>query len=280
MSILCIPALIRGRHVRDAKLFPAEEFEARLAMLRERMQADGVDVLILYSDSLSDDYVSWLTLYNNIITWTNAVLIVSLEAPPHLIVTVPPRDEKRVRGFTAPGLDVEFAGMNLTANDHAGTKAAAYILEQGLTGAGGGAGKRFAGVNLAELPHKSMEDLEEAVGVLPDYTLWYEELRGVKTEAERAADRQAAEIAEKMAREFSLVCKAGVTQKAAAAEIDRKARYAGVEDVQILTGEGGGDAWLHLPYETEFSAGQSVRVLIQVQHLRSHAASEVVFTIV
>jgi len=252
-------------------MFPADEFDARLQVLKTLMKENGINGLILYSDSLCNGYVSWLTFYNNIITWSNAVLIVKDDAPIHLIASIPQRDEKRVKNFVIPNLDVEYAGLSLVANDGIGAYVASYIKEKGWESG------KWWGVNLREMPHMAYGSISDILGEVGDFTKEYDLLRSKKTHAEMEAISKAASIAREMATEFIEEYKRGTTQKEISAYIDKKARYADAEDIRIFIGEDEGKGILHLPDESEFMENQLVRLFIQVQYMRYIAVHGITF---
>jgi Xaa-Pro aminopeptidase len=262
MSFISIPALIRGRYIRDAFQFHDSVFATRQERLRALMADCGVDGLLIFADSLENSPIGYLTFYTNVIPWSNALLVVTQDNPPYLIAAIPPRDAKRVEKFIAGGVETEFSGLSLVANDHTGARAVAYIHEQKMEN------RKWKGVNLKELPHKALTDIESAIGPVGDFSKRYALLRSIKTPAELSAIAQATAIARRMALDFVQAGRPGVTQKSASAEIDRRARYDGAEDVQILVGTDNEGGTLHFPGAEPFRDGQLVRVFIQVQYLR------------
>lgn len=262
MSILAIPALVRGRHIWDEYRFPPEEFETRRGCVRSAMRKDGLSGLLLYADSLSGGAVEYLTYYHCAITWSNALLLLPLEGTPHLILSVPPRDTARVQAFTPPGTQVEFAGLSLVANDHIGERAAAYLQDKVQHG------ERWAGVNLGAMPWKAVQAVEELLGPLPDYAGRFGQLRSVKTPAEQAVMAEVAAIAKRTALDLARFCQPGVTERGALYAADRRARYDGAEDVQLLTAGAQGVSHLHFATDARFAQGDCISIYCQVQYLR------------
>ena len=264
MSFISIPALIRGRHIWDEYQFPTTEFEARKDRLRLIMKDEGFDGLLIFADSLSNGYVSYLSFYNSVITWTNALLMFPADGNQTLFASVPPRDRDRIGKFIPPGTDLELAGLNLVANDHIGAVAAGFLNEKGLLT------QKWAGVNLGGLPHKAFSVLHELLGEIPDFTGAFDSVRSQKSPAELSAVCQAAAIAKRTALNLARTCRPGVSERDAVFAVDKQARYDGAEDVQILVGGTSSVSCLHFPGDAAFSKGDLVKVYVDVQYLRYH----------
>jgi len=265
VSIQAIPALVRGRHVRDDFQLPASEFAARRKKLCALLEEQELDGCLIYADSLCNGYLQYFSGYNAVITWSNAMLLVLRNGRTALLAAVPGRDQQRVETFVPPEIEVNLVGISLVANDHIGRAAADYADKRGLTG------RQWGGINLGWCPFRAVDDLRAQFGEITDLTDIFNDIRLVKTPAELSVIGQAAALAKQGAIEAARACAEGQNEAAAMAGVNRRIYYAGAEDVQILIGTGARSGYLRPPEQRPFAPGEAVRILVEVQYLRYKA---------
>lgn len=265
MSMLSLPALIRGRHINDSFQMPASEWQRRRQALCDLLVEKQLEGCILYADSLCNGYVEYFTNYNAVITWSNSMLLITREGVVTLLAAVPGRDLERVPTFLAPDVELELVGMNLVANDHVGRAVVEHIRKKGLPGSGWG------GINLDWCPLRGREDLQAGLGDIVDLTPAFERIRRQKSNAELSILSQAAALAHAGCIELARACASEADEAEASASVNRKLRYAGAEDVQILLSSVSLGGALRFPLKRPFEKGGQIKLYVEVQYLRYKA---------
>lgn len=259
--MLNIPVLVRGRAVWDRVQLPEEEFTAREADVRQLMENQSLDGLIIYADSLNNGPVTWLTNFQCFITWADALYIFPKDGKPILFVSQPTRDVPRIRSFVYDKIDIQAVGLSLVSNQTLVYKASEYLMDQGLQD------KKWGGVNLKSMSSASYDGLLKSIKNIEDVSVPYDHLRVRKSVREISVIREAAQMAKRYAFEMLRACKIGVSEYQAAAAVDRAARVSGVEDITILLATGAENLLLHYPGDRCFQQGDVVQVWITLQYL-------------
>ena len=265
MSILSLPALIRGRHIRDDYQMPLTEWQARRKELCNLMEEKQLEGCLIYADSLCNSYVEYFSNYNCVITWSNVMLLVLKDGRTVILCAVPGRDLERVKTFVCEDIEVELIGMSLVANDHVGSKVCEYISSHGLPQANWGA------INLDWSPAQTSSDLQALLGELTDLTTDFDEMRLVKSKAEQSLISQASCLARNGCISLARSCQKGGSVYEVAAKVNKELRCAGAEDVEILVGMNSNGGFLRVPDDTVFKTGDSIKVYVEVQYLRYKA---------
>lgn len=262
MSFLNIPVLVRGRTIWDKVQFPNKEFENRHDGVRKLIEQNNLDGLLIYSNSLRNGPICYLTNYHCFITFADALYVFPKEGTPVLLASQPTRDVQRIKSFIVDSIDFEAVGLSLVSNHHLAEKVAAYLTDKGL------AKKRWGGVNLGDLTYLAAGPLQKVVGEIQDYTGVYDQLRVRKSKRELSVMNQAAQMAKRAALEIIRGAKPDVTEYAITAEVDRQLRYEGVEEVNILIAADDNPEYLRFPSQRAFEEGDTIHVYVAIKYLR------------
>jgi hypothetical protein len=79
----------RGLVVRDPAEIPDREWHDRVAALRRRLSADGIDVALIYGDVSRSDDIAYLT--NLCVYWNEGILAVPADGEPVFLTKLSPR---------------------------------------------------------------------------------------------------------------------------------------------------------------------------------------------
>lgn len=213
--------LIRGRSIWDKELMPASEFEERVAKIRSRMAAAGLDALLVYGDAYC--YGSLCYVSGFIPKTRDGIVILPKDEQPVLVASSGSRDLPFITTLTWQG-DVRATMKIVPAT-------VACLASLGLSGASlglVGAEERMAATNFEALQKALLEaKLVEATSII-------DEMRIAKSWRELKVIQEAAQIvSDAMAFARDRV-RPGIAEYELLAEVERFARYRGVEDFRFL----------------------------------------------
>jgi Xaa-Pro dipeptidase len=244
--------LKRGCSTWDRERMPEEEYQSRLARLREQMAQLGLDALVIYGDNYSYADLCYLTNYFPKVR--GGIAVIPQRGPLSLLLNIGSRDVPFAKSLTW----VE----DVRASGQVGRDGAGVLKEKALAQARVGLMDSGQGFPLPEL-----EDLKKS---LPQVQ-WQvshsmlQPMRLQKSARELAALREAGRVLSEIsegAREF---IKRGRKEYEIVADIDRFARDKGVEDIQILAGE----KRLQPPsFKRSAEVGDHWAVYLAIQHER------------
>lgn len=196
--------------------FPDEEYNANVAKLREKLQAEELDACIVSSP----ESICWLTGLNHWGYFALHILIVPREGDIYLVT----RAMEKVTVETQLGTRVQFRGHK--DSETAPDLAIEVLKEIGL-------GNVRVGLDMSTT-YRSYNRTKQLIEGLPevewvDTQALVDALRYVKSPLEIAAMRQAAVISERMMEAAIRATAAGVNEKAITAEIYKEMILAGGE---------------------------------------------------
>jgi hypothetical protein len=203
----------RGLIARSLVELPDAVFDARLDRLRAAMQAEELDVLVIYTNNTRPAGVSWLAGF--VPYWSEAVLVVPRAAAPYLVAAL----SFRVK----PWIGRVSRVAEVLHSPRVGHKAAQQIA---VTQADAAVGV----VDYDGLPAGIAEDLREGGPnlTLHDASGLFASLRAVADPAEIALASRAADIGRR-----ALSAAQGETLNDMIAGVERKARELGAEEIYI-----------------------------------------------
>jgi Xaa-Pro aminopeptidase len=244
--------LKRGCSVWDSETMPAEEYQGRLAAVRERMAGRELDALVVYGDNYCYADLCYLTNYFPKVR--GGIGLIPRAGPISLLLNIGSRDVPFAKSLTW----VE----DVRASGQVGRDGAELLKEKDLSRAKIGlvdSGKGFP-----------LPQLEELKANLPEVE-WrscdpiIEQLRLLKNPTELVALRQAGRVLNEVCAGAQDFIRTGRKECEVVADIDRLARDRGVEDIRILAG----DRRLQPPsFKMTSAVGSHWAVYLAVQHDR------------
>jgi Xaa-Pro aminopeptidase len=247
--------------VRDEYQLPSKEFRLRRERFAKIFAKHGFDGCICYADSLNNGYVAYFSGYNCVITWSNVMLALDRDGTAHLFAAVPGRDMERLKAVLPKDVEITLVGLSLVANDHIGDKVAEQLNALGLSS------KKWGGVNLESAPWAVKSALVSTLGDIPDLTSAFKEMRSIKMPREISVIGQATSLARWGCIELARECLPCNTEAKAAADIDRRIRYFGAEDVRIMIGTASTGGRLRFSSTALFVEDDIVKIFMQIQYL-------------
>jgi Xaa-Pro aminopeptidase len=268
MSFTNMTVLCHGRTISDEYLFPYGEFEERTAKVSGILDGQGLDGLVIYTESLSRGNVSYLTNYHNFLAWSVSLVVLPKGGRPTVLATIAPRDLAFVRKILPSFVEIIPVGLSLVSNEHISLKAIEYLKECKIFD------KKWGSVNFDRMPHVAYSPWEEAYpGGLVDVTEAYEGFRAIKSPAEADVIAQASAMSKRAVCEYLRQAQAGVNESVLASKVDRQFRLEGADAVSLLTYSGrDGATMLRVPWERDFEEGDVVSAFANVQLLRYNGA--------
>ena len=261
MSFTNMTVLSHGRTICDEFLFPGNEYEARIGKVSEIIDKEGLDGLLIYTNSLSRGNVCYLTGFSNFLSWSVSMVILPKGGKPILVATIAPRDIAFTSKLLPEFVEIVAAGLSLVSNEHISVKTIEYMKENGLL-----SGKKWGSVNFDCLPYMADAPWKEVFpGGIPDCSKAYYALRSRKSDSEMYVISQASAMAKRAAYEYMRQAQPGVSETILASKIDRELRINGANTVSILTGaDKSGGASLHVPRERCFEDGDTVCIFADI----------------
>jgi Xaa-Pro aminopeptidase len=244
--------LKRGCSVWDRGAMPEEEYQSRLASVRERMASQDLDALVVYGDNYSYADLCYLTNYFPKVR--GGISLIPRTGPISLLLNIGSRDVPFAKTLTW----VE----DVRASGQVGRDGAELVKEKDLSRTKIGlvdSGKGFP-----------LSQLEELKANLPDVE-WrscdpiVQQIRLLKNPTELGALRQAGHVLSEVCGGAQDFIRPGRKEYEVVADIDRLARERGVEDIRILAG----DRRLQPPsFKMTGAVGSHWAVYLAVQHDR------------
>ncbi|MBN9427116.1 MAG: hypothetical protein J0H09_11485 [Burkholderiales bacterium] len=101
--------VLTGPYTWNRDLIPLDECARRMQHVRSRMQASGLDLLLVYGDALHSGMLTWLSNFNPKLHWGLGVL--AFDAPETLVVPGGTRDLPAARAMSYDWQVEPFAGL-------------------------------------------------------------------------------------------------------------------------------------------------------------------------
>jgi Xaa-Pro aminopeptidase len=231
---------------------PEEEYRGRLEVVRQQMERQGLDALVIYGDNYSFADLCYLTNYFPKVR--GGIAVVPRNGAISLLLNIGSRDVPFAKTLTW----IE----DVRASNQVGADGAKLLKEKGFEKARLGLVDSGQGFPLPQL--------EEMKSALPQVT-WqnlhslFQPIRLRKTARELAAMGEAGRLLSEICQDAAAVIKPGRKEYEIVADIDRLARDKGAEDIRILAGE----KRLNPPsFKQAASIGTHWAVYFAVQHER------------
>ena len=244
--------LKRGCSTWDKQQMPEEEYRGRLEVVRQQMDQQGLDALVIYGDNYSFADLCYLTNYFPKVR--GGIAVVPRNGAISLLLNIGSRDVPFAKTLTW----IE----DVRASNQVGGDGAKLLKEKGFEKARLGLVDSGQGFPLPQL--------EEMKSALPQVT-WqnlhslFQPIRLRKTSRELAAMGEAGRLLSEICQDAAAVIKPGRKEYEIVADIDRLARDKGAEDIRILAGE----KRLNPPsFKQAASIGTHWAVYFAVQHER------------
>ena len=244
--------LKRGCSTWDKQQMPEEEYRDRLEVVRQQMDQQGLDALVIYGDNYSFADLCYLTNYFPKVR--GGIAVVPRNGAISLLLNIGSRDVPFAKTLTW----IE----DVRASNQVGGDGAKLLKEKGFEKARLGLVDSGQGFPLPQL--------EEMKSALPQVT-WqnlhslFQPIRLRKTSRELAAMGEAGRLLSEICQDAAAVIKPGRKEYEIVADIDRLARDKGAEDIRILAGE----KRLNPPsFKQAASIGTHWAVYFAVQHER------------
>jgi Xaa-Pro aminopeptidase len=244
--------LKRGCSTWDKQQMPEEEYRGRLEVVRQQMERQGLDALVIYGDNYSFADLCYLTNYFPKVR--GGIAVVPRNGAISLLLNIGSRDVPFAKTLTW----IE----DVRASNQVGADGAKLLKEKGFEKARLGLVDSGQGFPLPQL--------EEMKSALPQVT-WqnlhslFQPIRLRKTSRELAAMGEAGGLLSEICQDAAAVIKPGRKEYEIVADIDRLARDKGAEDIRILAGE----KRLNPPsFKQAASIGTHWAVYFAVQHER------------
>ena len=244
--------LKRGCSTWDKQQMPEEEYQGRLEVVRQQMDQQGLDALVIYGDNYSFADLCYLTNYFPKVR--GGIAVVPRNGAISLLLNIGSRDVPFAKTLTW----IE----DVRASNQVGGDGAKLLKEKGFEKARLGLVDSGRGFPLPQL--------EEMKSALPQAT-WqnlhslFQPIRLRKTARELAAMGEAGRLLSEICQDAAAVIKPGRKEYEIVADIDRLARDKGAEDIRILAGE----KRLNPPsFKQAASIGSHWAVYFAVQHER------------
>jgi Xaa-Pro aminopeptidase len=244
--------LKRGCSTWDKQQMPEEEYQGRLEVVRQQMDQQGLDALVIYGDNYSFADLCYLTNYFPKVR--GGIAVVPRNGAISLLLNIGSRDVPFAKTLTW----IE----DVRASNQVGADGAKLLKEKGFEKARLGLVDSGQGFPLPQL--------EEMKSALPQVT-WQDlhsllqPMRLRKTARELAAMGEAGRLLREICQGAMSVIKPGRKEYEIVADIDRLARNKGAEDIRILAGE----KRLNPPsFKQAASIGSHWAVYFAVQHER------------
>ena len=264
------PALKNGRYVWDRIHMPEAEFRHRVAVVRERMRRENIDVLLAYGcgfDSYADatylsNHIARLPKSQMVLLDQNERLSMLFEGASRGIPSI--RKITWIEDVVATGMD-----MSKTLPQ--------YLKEHPLAGDTVGlAGARgHMPFDLHEALKKALQGktLKEADGILED-------CRQIKSPAELDQMRRAGRLVGRTMGSLAAFVPHGQTDRTLEAYLFRQARLEGAEDVRMLIGFPQESNWSLRPSENRpLGSGQTVIIYLAAAYERYWAEAAGTFVV-
>lgn len=216
--------LKRGCSTWDPNQVPAEVFQTRLAAVRDQMERQNLDALVIYGDNYSFADLCYLTNYFPKVR--GGIAVVPREGAVSMLLNIGSRDVPFAKTLTW----VE----DVRASNQVGADGAKLLKEKGFEKAKIGLIDSGQGFPLPQL-----EEMKTALPQVSwqDCAPMFQPLRLVKTAQELAAMREAGRLLQEICAGAEGFTESGRKEYQVVADIDRLARDKGAEDIRILAGE-------------------------------------------
>ena len=216
--------LKRGSSTWDKQQMPQEEYQARLDSLRQKMEQQGLDALVIYGDNYSYADLCYLTNYFPKVR--GGIGIIPRSGTISLLLNIGSRDVPFAKSLT--WLD------DVRASGQLGHDGAEVLKENGLAQA------RIALVDSGKgFPLPQLEELKESLPKVqwqPSHSM-LSQMRLQKSAKELVALREAGRVLNEIWDDARERISPARKEYEIVADIDRLARDKGVEDIRILAGE-------------------------------------------
>jgi Xaa-Pro aminopeptidase len=248
--------LNRGRSTWDSTRIPESEFRSRLERVREGMDRNGVDLLLVYGDSWKYGHLAYLTHF--IPKNRGALALIPASGEPVLVVQEPSRnnpfsstlswiEEVHSVGKFAQGLSAALKSRGLKPK-----RVGLVAVEEQL--------------NIREWRELSEMFQEIGTFAMADHL---EAVRRIKSPVEVSLISETARILEAALERFEQTARPGLNEYEAMAEMERVARRRGVEDFRLLLARSSSPAsGLRPPAHAVFGRDEAVLVLIAASYQR------------
>ena len=216
--------LKRGCSTWDPNQVPAEVFQTRLAAVRDQMERQNLDALVIYGDNYSFADLCYLTNYFPKVR--GGIAVVPWEGAVSMLLNIGSRDVPFAKTLTW----VE----DVRASNQVGADGAKLLKEKGFEKSKIGLIDSGQGFPLPQL-----EEMKTALPQVSwqDCAPMFQPLRLVKTPQELAAMREAGRLLQEICAGAEGFTESGRKEYEVVADIDRLARDKGAEDIRILAGE-------------------------------------------
>jgi Xaa-Pro aminopeptidase len=248
------PTLKNGRNVWGKINMPALEFQERVRAIREKMQEQGIDVLLAYGTAFNE--------YGNPCYLSNYVI----RLPRGSLVATPRKGEVTLffegasRGLPSAKMTTWIEDVRACPDVSRGC--AEYLKENGLIPGTIG----FAGL-MQLMPHYQLKFLTDNIPGcdIVDADSIIRELRMVKSNRECDQIRRSSRIVKHAFDFLTNGSLPDMNERAVEAAIYREARLEGAEDVRILLANSREDHWaLRLPEDAPVAEGQTLIVYLAI----------------
>lgn len=217
------PTLKRGRDVWDRINMPETEFLARVRRIRERMGEEGMDVLLLYANSV-DEYGDPCYLSNYVMKVPQGAMVVIARTGEVALIC---------EGFARdlPGVKAVTWVEEVRSCENAADRAIAYLNEKGLIPSTMG----IVGLEQS-MPHDQFRFFLESTGscrLIPADRM-IREMRMIKSHREIDQVRRSARVVARVFERIRHTTFPRVSEKDIGAVMGREAYLEGAEDVRAL----------------------------------------------
>ena len=248
--------LNRGRSVWDRTRLPEEEFRRRLNAVRAGMKERGVDLLLVYGDSWKYGNLAYVSHF--IPKNRGALAVVPMEGEPALVIQEPSRNNP----FSST--------LTWIQESHSVGKFAQGVGE--ALKARGLKPKRVGVVSVEE--QLNIREWRE-LGKLFEGAEWrdlgdhFSALRSVKSDVEVNLLKETIRILQEALTVFRKSAGAGRKEYEIAAEIERAARWQGVEDFRLLLARSGQpEIGLRPAGDSPLKNGEAILLLVAASYQR------------
>lgn len=230
------PSIMLGSYVLDEDRLPRDEFDIRLAPLREKMARDGLAATLIYGDAREHEALAFFTNFISRMRW--AMAIIPAQGEPRLLISMSSRDMPAMRTMTWIA-DVK-SGWEWTWFDD-------YVARLPAPG-------KLATINFDQMTPLLFGQLSKSIAGKFDL-VELDPLALAAREQHRPREiamiRTAAKIAAKAGDEIAARWKAGDDIETAALAGERAARAQAAQDVRTLVSRDGGMTLQ--PYRASFA---------------------------
>ncbi len=252
------PTLKNGRNVWDPVNLPGTEFQERVRALTERMQQQGLDVLLAYGYAY--DYYGNATYLSNFIPDLTRGTLVAVTREGNVTLFF----EGSPRGL--PSAKTTTWVEDVRACPDISREAARYLEENHFVSSTIG----FAGI-YQWMPQSQLGFFLDFLGKsrIVDVESMIHDMRKVKSWREQDQIRRSSRVVRRVFDSLAGASFAGLNEKSVEASLIREARMEGAEDVRVLFGTPLDKPWALRPSEqASFDSGKSVIIHVAVEFER------------